>query len=345
MSITKANTLESGLAAGTTITAANTATGGNAFTAVTVSASMSATYIVAPIRDGQCARMLGAGGTAAYLEWTETTAAQSAVYLRAYIQVRKFHTGNVTLITARGAETAGGYILRMSSTGVLQLVQNTATQVVLTTGATPLALNTWYRIELYVDKTGAWGLRVNLGETYNPLFSELGGSGAAPGMAGLFTVLRVGTEGAALTSEVYVDDVAYGNDWVGPLSSNISSAVAVSAVDAGWTPVGSNSLVEAVADDNVASYAQSPGLTSAYQPIKFRLGELKAGDMSVRVRLGGDALPDARVRLMQGTTVIATWTTLNLPAAGADYEYTLTAAQASTITDRTNLHLEIAGVL
>lgn len=345
MSITKANSLDSGQAAGTAITAANTAPGGAAFTAVTVSSSMSATYIVPPIRTGLCARLLGAGGTAAYLEWTETTAAQSAVYIRAYIQVRKFHTGNVTLITARGAETAGGYILRMSSTGVLQLVQNTATPVVLTTGATALALNTWYRIELYVDKTGGWGLRVNLNDTHTPLFSELGGSGAAPGMAGLFTVLRVGMEGAALASEVYVDDVAYGNDWIGPLPSNVSTAVAVSAMDAGWTPVGSNSLVEAVADDDAASYAQSPGLTSGYQPIKFRLAELKAGDVSIRVRLGGDSLPDARVRLLQGTTVIATWTTLNLPTAGADYEYTLSAAQASAITDRANLHLEIAGVL
>lgn len=348
MSITKANTFESGQAVGTALTpgaSGNTAPGGAPFTAVTVGQGCSATYVTAPIRSGLAGRMFAAGGASAYVEWTETTAAQPAVYIRGYFQFRKFHTGNVTLITARGAEAAGGYILRVSSTGILQLVQNTATQVVLTTGATALALNTWYRIELYLDRTGGWGLRVMLNDTYTPLFSELGGSGAAPNMAGNFTVLRFGLEGAALQAEVYLDDIAYGNDWIGPLPASASSAVAMSGMDPGWAPVGSNSLVEAVADDDVATYIQSPGLTSGFQPIKFRLGELKAGDLSIRVRLGGDALPDARVRLMQGTTIIATWNTLNLPAAGAEYEYALTAAQASTITDRANLHLEIAGVL
>lgn len=346
MSILKNNTFETGLAAGTTLTPANSGgAAGNAFTAVTAGQGSSVAVASGSIH-GASARFLTAGatGASAYVAWDDSASALGGVFIRAYVQFKKFHSSNVTIITARGTETTGGYQLRVTSAGVLQLVQVSGS-VVLATGATAMTLNTWYRVELYVDRTGAWGLRCQLGDGYVPLFPEQGGTGATSGMAGNFTVLRLGLEGTAVNAELFLDDVAYGNDWVGPVATGESSAVAIAAQDPGWTAVGSGTIAEAVSDASNSTYAQSPALTGAYQPIQLRLGALAAGDVTVRVRLGGDSLPDARIRLLQGTTVVATWTSLNLPTGGADYEYTLTAAQAALITDRSALVLEIAGIL
>lgn len=345
--ITKNNSFETGAAAGTALTSGsggNTAGAGSAFlSAVFASTNNTITYFTPSIRGGLGARVLAAGGASASFGWDESPG-QAAVYMRAYVQIRKFHTANTTLLVARGTETGAGFYVRMTAAGVLQVVQASGA-VVLATAPAALALNTWYRIEVYADRSGAWALRCYLGDTYTTRFAEMSGTAATPGMAANFTFLRYGMDGTAVQGEMYYDDVAFGTSWLGPVSTGTVSAVAIESADPGWTAVGTGSLIDAVSDEDTATYAQSPGLTAVYQPIKLRLGELAAGDVTVRVRLGGDSLPDARVRLMQGTTVIATWTSLNLPASGADYEYSLTAAQASAITDRTNLYLEIAGIL
>lgn len=347
--IQKQNTFDGGVAAGVAITngaAGNSGgTAGDYFNAVFASAGNSITY--QPALRGMGARFLSAGGGSASLGWDDAAGTGTALYLRAYINVKKLHTANMTLINARGAEGGStGYAVRITAAGILQFIQSSGT-VILAQAPAALATNAWYRVETYMNTNGAWGLRVLQGDTFAPAFPEMGGTGATSGMAGTvgFTFIRFGIDGTAVNAEMLLDDVAQGTDWIGPSAGQLQGPVSIDSMSNGWAPIGSTSLVEAMADDDNATYAQSPALTSAYLPIKIRIGEVGIGDITVRVRLGGDALPDARVRLMQGTTVIATWTTLNLPAAGADYEYSLTSAQANTVTDRTNLFVEIGGIL
>lgn len=347
--IIRSNSLDGGVAAGVALTnGVNGNTGGTAgifFNAVFASAGNSITY-AAGLR-GMGVRFLSAGGGSASIGYDDTAGMGVQLYTRAYLNIKKLHTGNMTLINARGAEGGStGYAVRITPDGILQFIQTSGT-VVLAQAPVALNLNTWYRIETFMSSVGAWGLRVFVGDTFTPVFPEASGTGATSGMAGTvgFTFVRWGIDGTAVQAEVVMDDLAYGFNWIGPSIGSPQAGVSITSAESGWSAVGSTSIIEALGDDDAATYAQSPGLTTAYLPIKIRLGEVGIGDITVRVRLGGDSAPDARVQLMQGTRLIATWTVLNLPANGADYSWALTTAQANSITDRTDLHVEIAGIL
>lgn len=347
--IIRSNSLDGGIASGVTLVngvSGNTGgTAGSYFNAVFSSAGNSITYF--PGFHGMGVRFLAAGGGSASLGYDDTAGMGVQLYTRSYMNFKKFHTANMTLINARGAEGGStGYALRITPAGILQFVQASGT-VVLAQAPVALNLNTWYRVETFMSAVGAWGLRVLVGDTFTPAFPEASGTGAVSGMTGTvgFTFLRWGADGTAVQAEVLMDDLAYGSNWIGPVMGSLQAGVSITSADSGWTAVGSTSIIEALGDEDAATFAQSPGLTAAYQPIKIRLGEVGIGDITVRARLGGDSLPDARVRLMQGNQVIATWTATNLAATGADYSWALTTAQANSITDRTDLHVEIAGIL
>lgn len=347
--ITRANSLDNGVAAGVTlVNGVNGNTGGAAgafFNAVFASAGNTITY--QPGLHGMGVRFLSGGGGSASLGYDDTAGMGVQLYTRTYVNFKKFHTANATVVNARGAEGGStGYAVRITSAGVLQFIQASGTVVLAQTPA-PLNLNTWYRIETFMSAVGAWGMRVYVGDTYTPAAPEVGGTGATTGMAGTvgFTFVRWGIDGTAVQAEVLMDDIAYGTNWIGSAIGTLQAGVSITSAESGWTAVGSSSIIEALGDEDAATYAQSPGLTTAYLPIKIRLGEVGIGDITVRVRLGGDSAPDARIRLMQGLQVIATWTALNLPTTGADYSYALTTAQANSITDRTDLHVEIAGII
>lgn len=128
------------------------------------------------------------------------------------------------------------------------------------------------------------------------------------------------------------------------MATEISTVTSVES-GAGWTAVGAANVPAAVNDALDTTYGQSPTLTNTYQPIKMKLSTLGAGDLTIKVRLSGDNSGAARVRLMQGTAVIATWNITGMPATATDYSYPLTTAQTAAITDRANLSLEIAGIL
>lgn len=65
---------------------------------------------------------------------------------------------------------------------------------------------------------------------------------------------------------------------------------------------------------------------------------------TVRYRAQGDGLSGLTVALLQGTTVIASWTTNPLPAVETLYEHTLTGPQADAITNYAQLRLRFTEV-
>lgn len=348
MTITRSNSFESGLAAGTAVT--NAAGGnsggaaGNYLNAAFASAGNSIQYHATAMHGGLSARMLAEGGGSTSLGYDDVEATAQVTAMRGYFRWSKLHTGNLVVMQTRGIEAGNtGFFISLTPEGILRVMQGTGT-VVLAVLPRAISLNVWYRLEFRVSRSGDWAFRLYRGDSYVLEEQELSGTDATSGMAGGFTFWRWAMDGSAVNATQYVDDIAYGDDWIGPVVTGEARPVAiVNAV--GWVPTGSQSLAGALSDDSDATLAESPGLTAAYQPMVARIGELSLGDITVRVRLAGDGLPTARVRLMQGTTVISTWSIANVPAAATSYALNVTPAEAAKVTDRAALRVEVAGIL
>lgn len=112
----------------------------------------------------------------------------------------------------------------------------------------------------------------------------------------------------------------------------------------GWSSPSFSRIDEAVADD--ADFTSSPSapngaaLTVALSPVEDP--QSSAGHV-VRYRYGkdsgGGAVINLSVALMQGSTVIATWSHNDLSPGFTEAVQTLSAAQADAITDYSALRL------
>lgn len=348
MAIIRQNSFESGWANGTAITNGSSgnsgAAAGDYFNAVFASAGNSIQFHATSAHGLQSARLLTAGGGSATIGYDDSSATQNVVHMRGYYRLAGFHTGNIFLMQARGAEGGGtGFSVRLTSAGVLQAYQQSG-GVVLGQGTKPLVVNTWYRIEAKFSRTGDWALRAYVLDNTAPYFPELSGTGATSGMGAGFTFLRFGIEGTALNITAYLDDVAYGSTWCGPVPSTYVAPLGV--VSGSWVIGDSGgSLVDALGDSSDATYAESPTLTGSYQDMRVYLGQLATGDVSVKVRMSGDNSPTARVRLYQGaSTLIASWTVPGIPSTPADFEFALTNLQAASITNRNDLQITVGAI-
>lgn len=348
MAIVRSNSFESGLAPGTTITNAaggnSGSTAGNYLNAAFASANNTIQYHGTAMHGSLAARMQAAGGGSVSLGYDDVESTLQTTAMRGYFRWESLHTGNVVIMQTRGAEAGNtGFYARITPDRILQVVQSSGT-IILAATSTPIVLNTWYRLEMRVTRTGTWALRVYRGDSYTLHTPEISGSGADTGMAGPFIFWRWAMDGSAVNATQYVDDVAYGDDWIGAVASGEGRPIALVS-GPGWVPQGTTSLIGALSDDSDTTLAESPGLTSAYQPVNVRIGELTLGDIMVRIRLSGDNRPTARVRLMQNTTVISTWTISQVPTSATEYNLSVSAVEAARITDRAELRVEVAGVL
>lgn len=111
--------------------------------------------------------------------------------------------------------------------------------------------------------------------------------------------------------------------------------------NSGWVPVGAatihETLDELVPDDSDYSYTLSSGST-----FKVKLGAISSpedGDVTVTYRIRSYTGSQITVRLVEGTTIIASWvhTGSNTPQ---QFSRVLTAPQRASITDWTNLYFE-----
>lgn len=347
------NSFESG-AAGVAITAGqsgNSAAPGEYLGSALAVGANTLTYSQTCMHGSLAARLKGSGGAQVHLGYDDPTTPMTTTAMRGYFRWEAFPTSSgagATIMWARGVESGNtGYLVRTTTTNALQLVQPAAASAQQLLGTTaPLSLNTWYRIEVRFTRTGEWGLRLYKGDSYVLEGAEMAGTGGTSGTAAGFTQWRWSMDSAtAVTGTQYVDDIAYGDDWIGPAASPESRPVAMGSAS-GWTAKGNATLQVALSDGSDTTYAESPGLTSVYQPAAARLGIIEDGDLVVRARLSGDNKPKAMVRLLQGTSVVvATWTVTDVPATATDYTFSLDAFQAAKITDRSNLWVDVAGVV
>lgn len=118
--------------------------------------------------------------------------------------------------------------------------------------------------------------------------------------------------------------------------------VSVSDNAGAWTNQGgAASIVDALSDDDDATYAESPDNPTS-KAITVHMGEtLDTGDITVTVRAAASSgSRSVLIELLQGATVIAS-TTETLTTTPTDYTLILDSGENAAVTDRTNLNIRL----
>ncbi len=242
--VVKANTFE-GCTAGQPVTASSSAAGGDPFTSVNPGALQ---YSTAQAVHGKCSvDLTGTVSTdGKYAVWSGATTPDKPVFVRSYIYMNELpsgDTGTVRFLRFSGAGGVGGYVavndVNPGPQGTVALENATTTH--LSVSKTALQIHTWYRIEVKYDNAlQSITTRLYAGDSPT-LIEQFSASGASAPV----TDVGFGQEYDAPTNNggnFFIDDVAYGTDWLGPAVPAVS-APTVSAVSpntgpaAGGTPV------------------------------------------------------------------------------------------------------------
>lgn len=106
-----------------------------------------------------------------------------------------------------------------------------------------------------------------------------------------------------------------------------------------WSQLDDNDTADFVTSQNTtAENAFTVGLTDVSDPASSTGHVLRA---SIR-KSGGTNSQNATIRLLQGSTTVATIQVTNVPTTFTIYSYTLTAAEADAITDYTDLRIKVS---
>lgn len=110
-----------------------------------------------------------------------------------------------------------------------------------------------------------------------------------------------------------------------------------------WVNVGGATSYGVLADGSDSTYIETPS-SPAGASIALGLDNLASGQVTVtaRARYSSGSSGSVTVKLMQGATVIATWTQA-LTSTMAAYSFTTTAPQTAAITDFSALRVAIEG--
>jgi len=348
MTVTKTNTFETGLADATTLTQGgggnSGGTAGDYFDSIFVGAGCTLTAsTTTPMHGALNARLaLTASGGGNY-GWNPAT--PTSVFIRGYFRLSALPGSVSYLVTARDSATsASGFNVRISTAGALSVYNRTAAAT-LATLASNISTNTWYRLEAMFTAAGAWELRVYVGDSTTLFAAPLSGTGVTTTLSS-FNMLRFGMEGTSLTLDCRWDDVVYGTDWIGPVAATIARPMDLVSNPGAFTTA-SSTLYNALGDADNGTYTESPDLTSTAVAHRVRLSPLASGVVSLTVRLAASAASpavNAVVKLYQGATLIATWTQA-VTTTATDYTLSLTGGELAAITDRTDLRVDVAGVL
>ena len=350
--ITAQNTLETGLANGTAMTAGPGGnTGGAAgtyFPNVFASSNAAMQYSSALAYGGTLsANAHLAGGTGATFGW-RPSGSPAELYFRCYVRFSAFHSGTVFVVDARdNATTASGFSMRLSSTGLFSVYKRSATSATLATVADAIATDTWYRLEGRVTVNGTYELRIYPGESLVLYTPAISGTGVGTALT-FYDYLNFGvqpTSGTA-TLDAYFDNVAYSTvGWIGPAAASPARPLTTVA-DGSFTCTGKPNLHEATSDASDATYARSPLLSGTPSVASVRLSELGAVNIKFQAKLRATTSPgvNVTVTLYEGASLIASRTVTDLPATATQYQWALTSGEEAAINNRDDLRIEVSGV-
>lgn len=110
-----------------------------------------------------------------------------------------------------------------------------------------------------------------------------------------------------------------------------------------WTPSTGGDLY-AMVDESTASdtdYISVTGASTCSLALNGVVDPVSSSGHVIRYRAKNSGAGSLTVTLKQGATTIATSTNNSLTASYADYSFTLSGAEADSITDYTNLKIEL----
>lgn len=161
-------------------------------------------------------------------------------------------------------------------------------------------------------------------------------AGAAPQ---LYTLQLTATDnlGASSTDTVEIRVPASGAVDARPLPLPATAKVGA------WTRTGASSDGAALADESNTTYLESDAVSTTEQSIRVRLApSTSRATGKVQVTLGMDSGTGTwQIRLYEGTTLRQSWTQAGVTTTPTAYEFTLSAGTISSITDWSNLSLEL----
>lgn len=291
-------------------------------------------------------RIVG-NGSRAFFGWNGRNT--TTMSWRTYIRMTNRPAAEMQIATVRNATTyAGG--LNLTPTGTLKVTKTGGAPIY--TGATVLALNTWYRIEM------AWspGTSTTTGRVWYSLFQ--GDSTTAVenfsavntdlGVAAL-TGIQMGKHTTANDWEAYFDSIAMDDattTLLGPLATPVASVRPGSTPfnDGNWSSVGgSGGTFQAAADELDSTYVTTGATPSNAEIIYGMNGTLNAGPVTVKVRASIDTAVAGTlvVSLMQGSSTAIASRTFNLTTTITDYSFTTTSAETNLISNRSDLRIRL----
>lgn len=216
----KANTFETGVATGTTITTANSddGTAGDAFDTVVETLGGTAQFSTVQAQDTRSGRFRTTGSTtdAAYVRWNT---ALTEWYWRMYVHQAVENTLVVRLLTALDAsnDRLFSVVIRANRADV-RLLDNADAEAASTTTNPPL--DDWYRLEgrcRHSATTGLLQLRYFGDPTSDTPDEEISATNIDTGAASALAQIRWGVPFAtAGQNDIYLDNIAYSDaGWIG----------------------------------------------------------------------------------------------------------------------------------
>jgi hypothetical protein len=241
------NSAEGGTNGSTASTSNTGGASGNAFS--TVSIASGSTFIfsnTSPERGSLSYALTGVSGNTTFYGWSGYNDTSMAV--RFYFNMGSALPGvQIRPLNIRNS-SAGAVNLVISATGVLSVQDSTSVNLV--NFATPLATNTWYRMEVGMTVSASAGTihaAYYLGDGSSPVDTQFTTSTANTGSTAITNVRFGSTTSSTRTGTAYFDDLAVANG----TSTFIGVPVAPSA------PTGPT----ATAGNGTASVAFTPGST------------------------------------------------------------------------------------
>lgn len=208
------HSFESGQTSGTAISAANSATGGNAFDAFDPTSLASGAlreYSSTQVKTGSLAGHFVAPTAAgrSAVEWTTSMGTLSTVWLRFYAwhasQTGGLATGSVFF---RGwSATTNRCQLGLNSTGHITIYNAAATAVASTTAIVPTS--SWYRVEAKIDlsASGTYEVRYYNNAALESVTATETISGSAVNFGGTGDTYAFGHTTTDVNTNVYLDDI------------------------------------------------------------------------------------------------------------------------------------------
>lgn len=261
--------------------------------------------------------------------WTFDTAGTSGQTAVALLATYRIETPAPVLSSPTGSATGS----QTATVGATTDEGNGTMYAVVTTSSTQPSVA---QIKAGQDHTGASAAWAGSQAVSSTGAKTLDATGLAPNTA--YYAHLVHTDAAANDSN-RVSSAAF---------TTFQRAAPTSDVAAGaWTPSSGTDLFAAI-DETTPSDADYIKTGTAADVCTVALGTLSDPAVStghkVSYRIGGDGTSGIQVALMQGTTVIASWTHDPAPASATTYTQTLTGTEADSITDYTALRLRFTEV-